>query len=103
MVKNKMRAALRAALRGMGRNREQVAAYLAKRRAQGYRHNCFHCPIANYLRQVLPVDVEYQITVGFSYASVGDAIVDLTKAQMDFVDAFDLGLYPKLVAGRYSK
>lgn len=91
-LKNKMRAALR----GMGRNREQVAAYLAKRRAQGYRHNCFHCPIANYLRQVLPEDVKHQITVGLSYASVGDDFVDLTKAQMDFVAAFDRGAFPKL-------
>lgn len=89
-LKNKMRAALR----NMGRNYEQVAAYLAKRRVKGHRNSPTCCPIANYLDRAVPT--KDTIIVDGQTVVVGQSSISLTKAQRDFVAAFDRGAFPKL-------
>jgi hypothetical protein len=82
---------------------DAVAAYLLARDHQGRRIDAYLCPIAVHLRAALG-DLVPTVTVSVSRQSIGlycqgrDVYLPTPAAVADFVDRFDFGHYPKLVA-----
>lgn len=88
---------------------EDVASRLAELGITGQRDNDCACPIANYLTRVLP-DAEYvQVGGGHTYISgvVRDDLgyswpvvvhADTPDSITAFVEDFDQGIYPELIA-----
>jgi hypothetical protein len=57
-------------LRQMGNNPDQVAAFLRENNIKGVKFGCFYCPIATYLRSLLPKEVcKYPAAVCVSSSS----------------------------------
>ncbi|XVV11769.1 hypothetical protein ACQP2X_44250 [Actinoplanes sp. CA-131856] len=88
-------------LQALGENAEDIAHLLEYGGWRGLPHDANSCPIALYLRTV--VNDVTSAAVGSEHATVhtaggADITVSLTPAQAGFVLAFDLGVYPGLVA-----
>ena len=88
-------------LDALGDNAEDVAHLLQYGGWRGLPHNANSCPVALYLRTVVPGVVD--AVVGPEHATVrttdGTQIeIDLTAAVAGFVLAFDIGAYPGLIA-----
>lgn len=98
-----------AALAALGNQPGTIADTLAARGIRGNKEHAHECPIANYLRLVIPEADE--ICVGLGGLSVDDIRVpyydneDLNATPTGlvhigkFVSRFDEGAYPELVGG----
>lgn len=88
-------------LNALGDNAEDIAHLLQYGGWRGLPHDVNSCPIALYLRTVV-TDVT-DAAVSSEQAKVhtadgADITIELTAAQAGFVLAFDLGVYPGLIA-----
>lgn len=88
-------------LQALGDNAEDVAHLLQYGGWRGLPHNATSCPVALFLRTVVP-DVT-DAAVGSDQATVHTADgaqieIDLPDAVAGFVLAFDIGAYPGLIA-----
>jgi hypothetical protein len=61
-------------LRQLGNNPEQVASFLRENGIKGSKFGCFRCPIANYLRSLLPKEAREH----FSSVCVSSASYSIT-------------------------
>lgn len=87
-------------LDALGENTEEVAHLLQYGGWHGLPHSGSHCPVALYLRAVLPDVTEATVSSGKAtiHTTGGDRIrVELPPAVAGFVLAFDIGAYPLLL------
>lgn len=92
---------VRYALWRLGKTPEEVAANLELGGWLGLRHDAGACPVARYLAAVLPnasgAEVSrYEAAVLFTDRP--DVEANLPRAVADFIEAFDDGAFPELVA-----
>ena len=90
------------AIQSLGETAEEVAVTLHSGGWLGSRKTSRECPVAQYLRTAIP-EVSGAV-VGSEHVTVragarGDVAIGLTPAVAGFVLAFDVGVYPDLVAG----
>ena len=88
-------------LQALGDNAEDIAHLLQYGGWRGLPNDVHSCPVALYLRTVVTDVTDASVSseeAKIHTADGSDVAVDLTPAVAGFVLAFDLGVYPGLVA-----
>jgi hypothetical protein len=88
-------------LDALGDNAEDIAHLLQFGGWRGHPHDVNSCPVALYLRTVVTDVTDASVSseqAKIHTADGSDVAVNLTPAVAGFVLAFDLGVYPGLVA-----
>lgn len=96
---NDLRRSVLIALSGLGETPEDIAAFLTIGGWIGLRHSTLSCPIAMYLRSVMPNLATAAVSAqGVSVLTADGESVHLTtpRASARFVELFDDGAYDAL-------
>lgn len=93
---------IRVALEELGGSVEEIAATLLRKGFKGYQWNGQSCPIARYLKEEVLVDEDEEVVkdlvVTNDEVRIDGIEVELSEPCWMFVDAFDYGKIPDLIA-----
>lgn len=100
--KRSLETRIRVALEELGGSVEEIAATLLRKGFKGYLWDGQSCPIARYLKEEVLIDEDEEVVkdlvVTNEAVRIGGIKVELTEPCWRFVDTFDYGKIPDLIA-----
>ena len=85
---------VRQCLNNLGSSPNDIAKSLYESSIRGYRNSCGHCPIANYIKIIVP---NAKVCVGGTTINIDEQRIDMHYNQIErFIKLFDQGSYQEL-------